>query len=55
MSDEQFQKSFLSMQHMLGEIYKDQKVRDATCSSNTSKKGKGKGKAHKPPSSPKSS
>ena len=52
MSEEQFQKEFLSMQQMLGEFYKDKKVRDATSSSNTSKKGKGKGKAHKPPSYP---
>ena len=54
MSDEQFQQEFLTMQQMLGEIYKDKKARDAASSSNKSKKDKGKGKADKPPSPPSS-
>ena len=37
---------------MLGELYKDNKVRDAASYSKTSKKDKGKGKADKPPSPP---
>ena len=39
---------------MLGELYKDKKVRDETSSSKTSKKDKGKGRANKPPSPPSS-
>jgi len=55
MSDEQFQQEFFSMQQMLGELYKDKKARDATYSSKTSKKDKGKCKTDKPPSPPSSS
>jgi len=47
MSDEQFQQEFWTMQQMLGEPYKDKKVRDAASSSKTSKKDKGKCKADK--------
>ena len=54
MSEEQFQQSFLIMQQMLGELYEDKKARDATSSSKTLKKEKGKGKANKPPSPPSS-
>ena len=56
-SEEQFQQTFLTMEQMLGELYKDKKARDAA-SSKTSKKEKGKGKVdkpHSPSSSPSSS
>jgi len=42
------------MKQMLGELYEDKKVIDATSSSKTSKKDNGKGKADKPPSPPSS-
>ena len=53
MREEQFQQEFLTMQQMLGELYRDKKERDAS-SSKTSKKDKGKGKDDKPPSPPSS-
>lgn len=40
------------MQQMLGELYKDKKVRDVASFSKASKKEKGKGNANKPPSPP---
>lgn len=53
MSEEQFQQVFLTMKHMLGQLYEDKKARDDS-SSKELKKDKGKGKADKPPSPPSS-
>ncbi len=48
MSEEQFHQAFLTIQQMLGELYKDKKAIDAS-SSKASKNDKGKGKTDKPP------